>query len=383
MADYTIFLRDSSLRRVAVIEDYADLAILLRFNQPGGFDFTAPAASLAGLLTPGAGIVIERDGVPFLSGPIDAKRRTWARDADHLLLSGPDDTQAVADRVALPVPAAAPSPAGNAYAAAAYDVRSGPAETVMRAYVNANAGPGARSERAVPGLRLAADQGRGGTITGRARFDALDELLRGLALAGGDLGFRVVQATDTAALEFQVYPTRDLTATTVFSAEYGNLRDYDYREGVPDGTYVYVLGGGDLTARTVIEGGDAAAIVAWRRREQAVDARNTTDPGELAAQRDKGLMERRADTGLSVTPLDSPGLAFGVEYGLGDRVTVVVDGLPIREVVREVRITLDSQGGETIVPSVLSPQGLAPTVDRLYATIAKLGERLGRLERTK
>jgi len=383
VADYTIFLRDSSLRRVAVIEDYAELAILLRFNQSGGFDFTAPAASLAGLLTPGAGVIIERDGVPLVSGPLDATRRTWAQDADHLILSGPDDGIALADRVALPVPLAAPNSAGTAYAAAAYDVRTGAAETVMRGYVDANAGPGARPERAVPGLRLAAGLGRGGTITGRARFDALDELLRDLALAGGDLGFRVVQATDAAALEFQVYPTRDLTSSAVFSAEYGNLRAYDYRRGVPPGTYLYVLGGGELTARAVIEGGDVGAIAAWRRREQAVDARNTADVGELTAQRDKELLDRRADVGLSVTPIDAPGLTFGVDYGLGDRVTVVVDGLPIREVVREVTLTLDTQGGETITPSVLSPGAGAPTVDALYATIAQLGARLGRLERTK
>jgi len=383
MADYQLYLRDSTLRRVALIEDYADLSLLLSFNAPGGFDFTAPGASLAGLLTPGVGIVIERDGVPLLSGPIDAIRRTWALDADQLILSGPDDTIALADRLALPVPLATPNAAGTAYAAAAHDVRTGPAETVMRDYVNTNAGPGARSERQVPGLRLAPDLARGATITGRARFDALDELLRDLALAGGDLGFRVVQATDAAALEFQVYPTRDLTTTAIFSAEYGNLRAYDYRRGVPPGTYLYVLGGGDLTARAIIEGGDAAAIVAWRRREQAVDARNTADVAELAIQRDKELLDRRADTGLSVTPLDAPGLAFGVDYGLGDRVTVVVDGTPIREVVREVRITLDTQGGETLVPSVLSPGAVAPTVDALYGRLAEMGERLGRLERNK
>ncbi len=383
MAEYTLFVRDAQLRRVALIEDYTDLSLLLSFNAPGGFDFTAPASTIAGLLTPGAGVIIERDGVPLLSGPLDAKRRTWAQDADHLILSGPDDTIALADRVALPVPGAAPNAAGTAYSAAAYDVRTGAAEAVMRAYVDANAGPGARPERAVPGLRLAPDLGRGTTVTGRARFDALDELLRDLALAGGDLGFRVVQATDAAAREFQVYPTRDLTSSAVFSPEYGNLRAYDYREGVPPGTYVYLLGGGELTARTVIEGGDAAAIVAWRRREQAVDARNTADVGEMTTQIRKELLDRRADVGLSVTPSDGPGLAFGADYGLGDRVTVMVDGVPIREVVREVRITLDTQGGETIVPSVLSPGASAPTVDALYATIAELGARLGRLERTR
>lgn len=383
MADYAIWLRDSALRRVALIEDYSDLSVLLRFNAPGGFDFTAPASSLAALLTPGAGVVIERDGVPLLSGPIDATRRTWARDADHLIVSGPDDTIALADRLALPVPGAAPDATGVAYAAAAYDVRTGAAETVMRAYVDANAGPGARPERAVSGLRLAPDLGRGGTVTGRARFPALDELLRDLALTGGDLGFRVVQATDGAAREFQVYPTRDLTATAVFSAEYGNLAAYDYRRGVPPGTYVYILGGGQGTARTIIEGGDSAQIAAWRRREQAIDARNTSDVGELTAQRDKELLDRRADVGLSATPLDGPGLAFGVDYGLGDRVTVLVDETPIQEVIREVQITLDPQGGETIEPRVLSPGAIAPTVDALYATLARLGERLARLERSQ
>lgn len=383
VAEYGIYLRDAQLRRVAVIEDYRELSILLAFNAPGGFDFTVPADSLARLLTPGAGVIIERDGVPFLSGPIDAKRRTWAQDADHLILSGPDDTGALASRAALAVPGAAPLADGTTYAGAAYDVRSGAAETVMRAYVDANAGPGARSERRVPGLRLAADLKRGTTGTWRARFAPLDEHLRDVALAGGDLGFRVVQATDAAALEFQVYATRDLTGTAVFGEEYGNLRNYDYREAAPPGTYLYLLGGGELAARTIVEGGDSGAMAAWGRREQVLDARNTADVAELGTQLRKELLDRRADTGLSAEPIDAPGLTFGVDYGLGDRVTVLVDTLPIREVIREVRITLDSQGGETIVPSVLSPGALAPTVDALYATIAELGARLGRLERTR
>lgn len=383
MAEYQIYIRDAQLRRVAMVEDYRELAILLAFNAPGGFDFTAPASEVAAFLTPGAGVLIERDGVPILSGPIDAKHRTWAQDADHLILSGPDDTINLADRLALTVPLAAPSASGTAYAAAAYDVRAGAAETVMRAYVDANAGPGARPERRVAGLRLAPDLGRGGTVTGRGRFGPLDELLRDLALAGGDLGFRVVQTTDAAALEFQVSPTRDLTASAVFSAEYGNIRNYDYREGVPPGTYVYVLGAGDLAARAIVEGGDAAAIATWRRREQAIDARGTADVAELAAQRDKELLDRRADLGLSVAPIDAPGLAFGVDYGLGDRVTAVIDGIPLREVVREVRITLDERGGETVIPSILSPGSSAPTVDALYARIAALGERLGRMERNR
>lgn len=378
MVEYTLALRDASLTRVALLDDFAGLSVVLRFNDAGTFDVTVPA-TVAGLLTDGAGLIVERDGAPLLSGTIDATHRTWARDADHLILSGVDDTGLLARRVTLPVPLAAPVAAGTTYSASVADVRTGVAETVMRGYVDANAGPGARSDRVVAGLRLAADLGRGESGTWRARFAPLDDKLREVALGGGGLGFRVVQATDANAVEFQVYVTADKTASAVFSPEYGNLSGYDYRQSAPKATYIYVLGQGEGTARTIVEGGDSAARVRWGQREDAIDARGTPTTDELRLRLAKELGEKAADAALTVKPVDLAGLAFGVDYGLGDRVTVMVDGVAVSEVVREVKITLDEQG-ETVQPALLTPGAVSDPVERLYTAIRALGARLSRLE---
>lgn len=378
MAEYALYLRDASYQRVARLAEFSDLSLVLRFNDAGAFDVTVPA-TVAALLTDGAGLIVERDDLPLLSGTIDATQRTWARDADHLILSGSDDTGLLARRVALPLPTAAPLADGTTYAASAHDVRTGLAETVLRGYVNANLGPGARSDRVLAGLRLAPDLGRGTSGTWRARFEPLDDKLREVALGGGDLGFRVVQASDANAVEFQVYPTADKTASAVFSTEYGNVAAYQYRRSAPKATYVYVLGQGEATARTVIEGGDSAARVRWGQREQAVDARGTPTTDELRLRLAKELAERAGDAALSVTPIDLVGLAFGADYGLGDRVTVMVDGVAVQEVVREVKITLNDQG-ETVQPALLTPGAVRDPVERLYAAIRALGTRLSRLE---
>lgn len=378
VVEYTLALRDASLSRVMLLDDFVELSVVLRFNDAGAFDVTVPA-SVVGLLTDGAGLIVERDGAPLLSGTIDATQRTWARDADHLILSGSDDTGLLARRVTLPVPLAVPVPAGTTYSASVADVRTGVAETVMRGYVDANAGPGARSDRMVAGLRLAPDLGRGASGTWRARFEALDDKLREVALGGGDLGFRVVQATDANAVEFQVYATADKTASAVFSPNYGNLRSYEYRQGAPKATYLYVLGQGEGTARTIVEGGDSAARVRWGQREEVVDARGTPTTEELRLRLSKDLGELAANASLTVNPVDLAGMAFGLDYGLGDRVTVMVDGVAVSEVVREVKITLDKQG-ETVQPALLTPGAVSDPVERLYTAIRALGTRLSRLE---
>ncbi len=352
MAKYKLYVRDSGLSKVGEIDDFGKLDLISRFNQPGSFALDVPAGTdIASYLSvKGAGLILERDDLvdPIFSGPVIIKIKDWNKDQNRLTVSGPDDTIWLTRRLAYPVVTGPP------YSAQAHDVRTGVCETIMRQYVNLNAGPGANTERQVTGLTLAADTTLGSSITGRARFNNLLEFLQGLALAGGDLGFRIVQSGSD--IEFQVYQPTDKTATIIFSEELGNLRAYEYSVEAAEANYFIAGGGGEGVARTFQEKGDSQSIVDWGRIEQFRDRRDTTDTDELIQTIDEELLSKAEKTNLSTTPINTDAIAFLTDYGLGDKVTVMVDGEAIQDVIREVKITLTRDKGEVVTPTIGTPK---------------------------
>lgn len=372
MSEWQLYVRDRNRNRVAEIDDFQQLDLVLRFNAVGSWVIALPADGVAAryLNQDGCGLVAVRDGATLLSGPKRRPERVWSSKTDRLVVAGVDDVCWIADGLAYPVPTGPP------YSAAAHDVRTGACETVMRAYVSANVGPGAKAERIVAGLTLATDAALGATVTGRARFANLLELLQALAIAGGDLGFRIVD------MQFQVYQPTDLTAMAVFSSDLGNLAAYTYREEAPSVNYIIVAGGGEGTARTFAEKGDSASIVRWGRIELFRDRRDTTDATELLQTADEALSTGAAKTYLSIEPIDTEALAYGADYNLGDKVSVIVDGTTIHDVLREVHITLTPEAGESVRPLVGTPdQPANGAVPALFRSLRQMGGRLSNLER--
>lgn len=374
MSTVVIETRDRALRRTGQVEDFTRLEMPLRFNRVSGWTLTVDATSAdARLLTEAAGIIVTRDDTVLLSGPISSPNSVLSGDRATLTVSGMDDTCWLERRLALPVPSGPP------YTAAEYDDRSGPAETVMRHYVDRNLGPAATAARRLTYLTLPTDLARGATVRGRARFHTLLELLQGLALADGNIGFRIVQVG--VGLEFQVYVPTDLTATAIFSLELGNLAGYDYRTAAPTANYTYVGGGGEGTARVFVEGGDPASIDEHGRIEVFRDRRDSELVADLEQQRTESLAEGAATTALSISPVDTEALAFGRDYGLGDRVTVTVDGTEIADVVREVVFDLTADGDEQLTPVVGTPGASNPRVPQLFEVMRRQARRLSNLER--
>ncbi len=386
---YRLYLRAEDRTRVGEIDDYLGAGFTLRFNAPGRWQVTLPASSpLVGEVKPGCGLVLVRDGVTLLSGPMRQYKRVsravageGGGEEDTLTIGGPDDTGVLRRRLALPVPLTATP---GDYAAAEHDIRTGTASTVLRAYVDANAGPGALARRRLPGLVLGSDPLIGTTVTGRARFPVLLDLLSDLALAaaddGSDLGFRVAQVgTD---LRFEVYQPRDLTAEAVFSYALGNLAGFEYELEWPEANYLYTGGQGEGTARAFDEGGDWESIARFRDIAEAFqDARDVADAGELAQRRLRGLAEGAARSALRLTPVDTDALTFGTHYGLGDRVQVVADGEAIEDVIREVSLRLDPEEGDVLTPVVGPPTTLgAGVLSDIFRSFQRLAGRVGNLE---
>lgn len=384
MSSYGVFVRDSDRNVVAELDDFDKLEIVLRFNLPGSWSLSGinKSADAATYLRPtehdAPGIVIDRDGSTILSGPLAhyARERTTTDGfvEDLLDVSGGDDLVWLWRRIAHP------SPTDGNFATQGEDVRTGAAETVMRGYVNANAGPGALGPRRVPGLTVAADDLRGDTLTERARLDVLGDLVASVALKGGGLGFRIVQ-TDTDLL-WSVYQPSDRSDEIVLSDDVGNLADFSYSITAPEWDQVYVGGGGEDTARVFVERLDAVTASRWGRIESFRDRRDTTDLTELANTGDEELASNGEKVSFSVGAVDLPNMSFGVDYGLGDQVTAVVDDIEVVQVVREVHITVTSDG-ETVVPVLGSPgvAGSTDVITDLFDRLRRLSGRTTNLER--
>lgn len=228
--------------------------------------------------------------------------------------------------------------------------------------------------RRVTGLTLDTDPVIGSSVTGRARWQTVLELLQGLALSGGGLGFRLRQSG--TALQFQVYQPGNPTA--VFAEELGNLAGFEYESTAPEANYIICGGSGEGTARAIKEGQDSTFVAVWGRIEKFADRRDTNASAELGQEITEQLEENQESADLSITPIDIPGMSYGTHYDLGDSVIVLADG-EIHERIREVRIVLTPEGPQTTTPVIGTPGRL--DIFRLFRVFRKQEKRLTNLER--
>lgn len=315
---------------------------------------TIPAAAL---LERGAGLVFDLNGRTILSGPWTKPVRTRTGDQRTFAVGGIDDKQILADRVAHPQPGATQPPYVQVQ-----DVRGpGAAETIIKAFVNANCGPGAVVNRRARGLSIEPDLVRGAIVKGIGDWTKqLDVLVQSLAQAGG-VGYRIIQ-TDAPALQFRIYLPFDKTATVVFGVELGNTSGYSYSLQRPAGNYIYGLGAGTGILRTIREGQNEASIGAYGRIEAVSDQSSTSDLTLLNQAIATELASKAEQFSATVTALDThahqwaPVAADPVAaYDLGDRVTIVIEGVELQETITEIVATFNSDRGTTITPVIGTP----------------------------
>jgi hypothetical protein len=346
---WTVRARTLDLRLTDHIR-FTQLSLVERYNQPDTAVLQGTLPDLAPLLAPGMGAVLYDGPTLRTSGVVtDLERHgdgtaqaTIAGDLIHLW-----------DRICYPNPAQA-----FGSQTSDYDVRTGARETLLLAYVNANAGPGALTARQAPRIRMPGNQARGGTVTVRARFDKLGELAATLAEASG-LRLRVLYSpamtTGQGWLDVRVEDAPDLTAWarygTPTSGGPGLLApDWQYSLSVPTVTRAEVAAGGLGAARILREEDDADAEALWGRRIEAlVDQRQTTDAAEIAQAGQDAVTEGVGQTSVQVKLLDSRGVEVGSTVPVGARVTATLDGLVVKERVREVTTTVAVQSGAATV----------------------------------
>jgi microcystin-dependent protein len=382
--DLTVEVRDLALARKGIIlPQHLQLSGTVRHCNVGEWKVTLPVAHpmVAVLRTPGSGLIVTGPTDVLWSGPTSnpALSVSSSDPLGTVTISGVTDDVLLADALAYPTPTSA-----DITRQGAHDTRTGIAETIMHAYVNANIGPDAppaRRAALASKLTLAADGGRGIQVTKSARFPQLMELLSEIATVAG-LGFRIVQRGQ--GLVFEVYEVADLSRVVRFDIDNGTLTSQAVEQSPPVETHVIVAGQGDLADRTLIERTSErslAGMVEWgRRREVFKDQRQTDDLTELTQAGDT-LLEESGFTATSVkaVPSDDQTMLYGIDWHQGDKISVVIDAQETASAVTEVTILADT-GGVKVGASIGDVTGFDPATAR-DRQVSDVASRLSSIER--
>jgi hypothetical protein len=383
--DLIVEVRNPSLERIGQIvpQDLVGATFVARFNNVGAWSITLPYGNLLGeqLRLPGYGIVVTRsNGEPILSGPtLTAKlEQTRENTEGNWQIEGSTDDILLSERLAYPTP----TTADVTQQTSGYDLRSGATETVIKGYVEANLGATAPVARQVDNLVIEADQARGETVFAKARFDNLHTLIYDLAQISG-LGFAVTQDGDE--LVFAMYEPTDRSDTIRMDIQNRKLASAVYSYGTARVTRAIVAGRGEAENRVFIERSNTDSIAAeslWGRRiEVFKDRRDAEETNQLNTAGDEMLADKgKTIVEMSVVPSDDQTMIYGVDWFLGDRVTVVANEIESTAVVTEVGIQI-AEDGVRIGATVGTPLGIEFEA-KLLAKQEDQENRISNLERS-
>lgn len=347
--DFLVEVRDPAFARIGQIteQDLVGAVFVVRFNNVGSWSITLPYGHPLGelLRLPGYGIVLTGpNDNTILSGPTLSAKLTQSQDntEGNWEIEGVSDDVILAERLAYPTPTTADVTAQTV----GFDVRSGAAETVIKAYINANIGSSAPIARQISTLTVEADGARGTTVNASARFDTLQDLIYNLAQVSG-LGYVVSQSLSN--LVFSVFEPVNRSATIRMDVQNRRLSSSIYKYATAKVTRAIVGGRGEAENRLFVERTNAnslAAELSWGRRiEVFKDARRSEDTDELNTAGDELLTDLgKTVVEMSVVPSSDQSMVYGVDWFLGDRVTIVANDIESTAVVTEVGISIGSDG---------------------------------------
>lgn len=361
---------------------WTNLDVTTRFNEPASGSVTMPAyPDTMAQLQAGRRLVVTRDRQVWCAGPMEIPQDlAYGVGTDgeappgRVTVNFTDDLARPAGYLTWPAPASA----WTAQPATARQILTTNAETIIRTLVNENCGPAARADRRIPNLTLAPVAAVGTTTSVNTRFEGLLATCRRVAIDGGGLGFRTRQTA--AGIEFEVYQPADRTKTARFSEGLGNLRSLTYKQSAPTVTHALVTGSDQATPRAYVEVADTAAAATWWRVEQLVNGSADNDAaGELTQDGTEALAQGSAPVELATVTVDTPDLRAGRDYGLGDRVTVMLPtGIEVVDLVRSIHLQATPNAGEHVTALIGSPS--ATSDPQVVQLVRELGRRLGRIE---
>lgn len=341
MITWELRLHDNDGLRVATFDTWPELRVEVAVNRPAVFalrlDGDDPRVALFeqdGLLEgwwtdAEQGIAWRRE---FCGLCVDPRKWTDAQGGKHLQISGLG-LEDVLNRTII-----------DQDAGSAASRKTGVGETVLKAWVNQEAGPGAGA-RARTGLSIEADAAAGGNWSGQRSNRNLLTVCQQVAEASG-LQFGI-ERTGAFTFEFRVWEPTDRRATVRFAEAYGNMGEPQVTE-TQSAVANWIKAGGDGAGATrdMAYDSDAVSIALspWGRRERFVNAAGQELGDELDDRAAQELAANRARVGFDFTVLQTPGTLYGKHYFLGDYVTAIYDGVSYARRIDAVRWSVTAAG---------------------------------------
>lgn len=360
---FTIMLYDKAFTQLGPVGSVKALTVTVRHNQQSTaqllVDVTHPR--FQDLMTVGTRAVVRYNGAHLLGGPVRGRRGEGPRKTAYATFDILDDWFLFARTLAWPTPGA-----DLASQTSEYDVWTGPAESVLKAIVSANAG------RGTPALTVAGDLARGSTITVANRFHPITD--RTIPLVdGAGIGTTVTQSG--TGLVMDCYATRVYPRT--LSEASGVVQEYKFNQDDGDATRVVVGGKGEGTARvftpvvdTVLEARLGYSIETFK------DATDTDADSDRVQRGTQALVEAAPSTGISVTLSETAAFRYDPTGLNGVRVGDVIpldvgNGVIVTDVLRSCTLSLSVDEGLTVTPQVGDITTTAQKSARLLAALAR------------
>lgn len=249
-----------------------------------------------------------------------------------------------------------------------YTAKTGPIETVLKEYVDENIGPSAtfpprRRSGVMPGLTIQADGATGAAWSGaRANKNLMDVCLE-LASYGGGIGQGdyMIVGTGAAAFEFQwsigqwgldkSVGNAGGLPPIIFAPNRKNATNFKYRYNrLNEINTCDVLGTGrddDRVYRSVTTGNETDSP--WARRAVTREESGEYDTTILDDRGEQTLNDQRLKREISFEIIQFP-TRYGVDWEVGDLVTVTYRGQQTTQKIVGVTVTLNNDGINTISP---------------------------------
>lgn len=238
-----------------------------------------------------------------------------------------------------------------------YHSVTGTRETIVRTWVDANCiNPIETSRKQYP-IVLGTIKGIGSSLTDQTRYKVLtDEISR--VLLTEDLGYGLEIDIANKRFVFNVYEGVNRTSLqsvnprVLFGLKYGNIADYKkVKDTTGTKNVIYVAGQGEGADRTIVK----VTGLGTRKKETFVDARDTDLLNELTERGNQKLTELSEINNYEFETIERQ-FKYGIDYELGDYVTVVLDKDNIQHLQLQKVKEVYEAGKISIVPEFGKPE---------------------------
>lgn len=340
---FTLELYDKDFAFKGYIGNPIALTVTPRWNETGTAMVMIDANHKnAGVITtPGARMVIKKDGLFIMSGKIHLTQGDGPEVSSSLTFYLKSDFRLLHQVTGWPVPTAALTAQTSEYAK-----YTGNAETIVKNIINANI-----VTRLGMDVTCATNQNRGATIPDgiSLRFHTLyEKLFPVVEQAGIGITFEQVGTGIVCDVVEPVDFAYELTE------ESGALAEWSWTSADPTATRVIAGGQGDGTARvfrsvvnTALETDHNDVIEVFR------DARDADTAAIVTSRAQESLDEGAPKSGFTVKLAETETFRYG-QNGLvvGAMVTVSIGGVTRTDVLREVTMSFTSENGVEVTPLV-------------------------------